>query len=189
MLTHFHDDLGKLRKSPLGTKDFRAWSWFPSSSPRDPPLLPHTSIALLNGSTQWRARATYSCLPGYQPSKGEIYEQPSFVKLFAVEKEQLRVGRGAVQNVKSHLQFILSNIEFEVQAKMFVQKVGSEEPRRLQVKRGMAWLWEPPSPNSYSALDELSITTFFVLSFISFFFFRIPPSMNYQSKLLFVFYF
>ena len=188
MLTHFHDDLGKLRKSPLGTKDFQAWSWFPPSPPRDPPLLPHTSIALLNGSTQWRARATYSCLPGYQPSKGEIYEQPSFVKLFAVEKEQLRVGRGAVQNVKSHLQFILSNIEFEVQAKMFVQKVGSEEPRH-QVKRGMAWLSEPPSPNSYSALDELSITTFFVLSFISFFFFRIPPSMNYQSKLLFVFYF
>ena len=37
---------------------------------RDPPLLPHTSIALLNGSTQWRARAIYSCLPGYNPTKG-----------------------------------------------------------------------------------------------------------------------
>ena len=50
---------------------------------------------------------------------------------------------------------------------MFVEKVGSEEPRH-QVKRGMAWLSEPPSPNSYSALDELSITTF--LSFLSFLF-------------------
>lgn len=37
----------------------------------DPPLPPHTSIALLNGSTQWRARAIYSCLPGYSPTKGK----------------------------------------------------------------------------------------------------------------------
>ena len=107
MLTHFHDDLGKLRKSPLGTKDFQAWSWFPPSPPRDPPLLPHTSIALLNGSTQWRARATYSCLPGYQPSKGEIYEQPSFVKLFAVEKEQLRKENIILRLFKTVLQFVL----------------------------------------------------------------------------------
>ena len=31
----------------------------------DPPMLPHSAVALLNGSTQWRAQALYSCLPGY----------------------------------------------------------------------------------------------------------------------------
>ena len=31
----------------------------------DPPMLPHTAVALLNGSTQWKSIAVYSCLPGY----------------------------------------------------------------------------------------------------------------------------
>ena len=44
---------------------------------RDPPLPPHTSIALLNGSTQWRARAIYSCLPGYNPTKGRSRNLPN----------------------------------------------------------------------------------------------------------------
>jgi len=31
----------------------------------DPPMLPHSAVALLNGSTQWKSLAVYSCLPGY----------------------------------------------------------------------------------------------------------------------------
>ena len=31
----------------------------------DPPMLPHSAVTLLNGSTVWRAQATYSCLPGH----------------------------------------------------------------------------------------------------------------------------
>ena len=184
MLTHFHDDLGKLRKSPLGTKDFQAWSWFPSSSPRDPPLLPHTSIALLNGSTQWRARATYSCLPGYQPSKGEIYEQPSFVKLFAVEKEQLRVGRGAVQNVKSHLQFILSNIEFELRPRCLFKKW---VPKSRGIKWSEEWRDCRSRLHQIHILPSMNCQSRLFCPFFHFFF--LSPSMNYQSKLLFVFYF
>ena len=37
----------------------------------DPPMLPHSAVALLNGSTQWRAQAVYSCLPGYSNVRGE----------------------------------------------------------------------------------------------------------------------
>ena len=33
----------------------------------DPPMLPHSAVALLNGSTQWKSLAVYSCLPGYIP--------------------------------------------------------------------------------------------------------------------------
>jgi len=36
----------------------------------DPPMLPHSAVALLNGSTQWRAQAVYSCLPGYNNVHG-----------------------------------------------------------------------------------------------------------------------
>ena len=38
----------------------------------DPPMLPHSAVALLNGSTQWRSQAVYSCLPGFQTNnRGE----------------------------------------------------------------------------------------------------------------------
>ena len=36
----------------------------------DPPMIPHSAVALLNGSTQWKSQAVYSCLPGYE-SPGE----------------------------------------------------------------------------------------------------------------------
>ncbi|XP_023349201.1 uncharacterized protein LOC111717966 isoform X3 [Eurytemora carolleeae] len=32
----------------------------------EPPMLPKSAVALLNGSAQWRSIAQYSCLPGYQ---------------------------------------------------------------------------------------------------------------------------
>ena len=37
----------------------------------DPPMLPHSAVALLNGTTQWRALALYSCLPGHDPAPGK----------------------------------------------------------------------------------------------------------------------
>ena len=33
----------------------------------DPVTFPHTTVALINGSTSWKARAQYSCIFGYQP--------------------------------------------------------------------------------------------------------------------------
>ena len=38
----------------------------------DPPMLPHSAVALLNGTTQWRALALYSCLPGHDAAPGEM---------------------------------------------------------------------------------------------------------------------
>jgi len=35
----------------------------------DPPMLPHSAVALLNGSTMWKSLAVYSCLPGYKTLK------------------------------------------------------------------------------------------------------------------------
>ena len=43
-------------------------------------MLPHSAVTLLNGSTVWRALATYSCLPGHGESvtlgseDGEAYK-------------------------------------------------------------------------------------------------------------------
>ena len=37
----------------------------------DPPMLPHSAVALLNGSTMWKSLAVYSCLPGYTTLKSE----------------------------------------------------------------------------------------------------------------------
>ena len=34
----------------------------------DPVTFPHTTVALINGSTSWKAVAQFSCIFGYQPS-------------------------------------------------------------------------------------------------------------------------
>ena len=36
----------------------------------DPVTFPHASVALLNGSTVWRAVAHYACIHGYMEAKG-----------------------------------------------------------------------------------------------------------------------
>ena len=38
----------------------------------DPVTFPHTTVALINGSTSWKARAQYSCIFGYQPLNGNL---------------------------------------------------------------------------------------------------------------------
>ena len=46
----------------------------------DPPMLPHSAVALLNGSTQWKSLAVYSCLPGYTTSNGG-YQRGKYEKM------------------------------------------------------------------------------------------------------------
>ena len=31
----------------------------------EPPMLPKSAVALINGSSQWKSVAQYSCLPGF----------------------------------------------------------------------------------------------------------------------------
>ena len=38
----------------------------------DPVTFPHTTVALINGSTSWKAVAQFSCIFGYQPFNGKL---------------------------------------------------------------------------------------------------------------------
>ena len=38
----------------------------------DPVTFPHASVALLNGSTVWKAIAQYACIHGYKEAKGKL---------------------------------------------------------------------------------------------------------------------
>lgn len=41
----------------------------------DPVTFPHASVALLNGSTVWKAIAQYACIHGYKEAKGKLLPQ------------------------------------------------------------------------------------------------------------------
>ena len=47
----------------------------------DPVTFPHTTVALINGSTSWKAVAQFSCIFGYQPFNGKL----NFVKKWCLK--------------------------------------------------------------------------------------------------------
>ena len=62
----------------------------------DPVTFPHTTVALINGSTSWKARAQYSCIFGYQPlnTKGNLtnhQRKPNFfIKAFCSSRHMMK---------------------------------------------------------------------------------------------------
>ena len=54
----------------------------------DPVTFPHTTVALINGSTSWKARAQYSCIFGYQPlnTNGNLTNLPKKTQTFSLSR-------------------------------------------------------------------------------------------------------
>ena len=75
----------------------------------DPPMLPHSAVALLNGSTQWRAQAVYSCLPGYNNINGKCQCSEGFPNLIRSYPQKLIFDILRLQGVQKHLE----NIQFD----------------------------------------------------------------------------
>ena len=51
----------------------------------DPVTFPHTTVALINGSTSWKAVAQFSCIFGYQPFNGKFnFDEKTRLKSLSV---------------------------------------------------------------------------------------------------------
>ena len=81
----------------------------------DPVTFPHTTVALINGSTSWKARAQYSCIFGYQPlnTNGNLTKHQRKPNFFPFtpwpNKNIFRLSQCIAQCLK-----ITQNVSFEI---------------------------------------------------------------------------
>ena len=79
----------------------------------DPVTFPHTTVALINGSTSWKARAQYSCIFGYQPLNGNLktYQRTKlFFPFVKPNKNIFILSECITQWVKSHQKSLIFKI-------------------------------------------------------------------------------
>ena len=79
----------------------------------DPVTFPHTTVALINGSTSWKARAQYSCIFGYQPLNGNLktYQRPKLLFPFVKPNKNIFILSECItQCVKSHQKSLIFKI-------------------------------------------------------------------------------